>query len=403
MGAQHRTEQTSTEAYQQFFDTFKPVDYDPKKWARAAKNAGMKYAVMTAKHHDGFCLFDSALTDYKATNTPAGRDLTREYVDAFRAEGLKVGIYYSIIDWQHPDYPHYGDRQHPMRNNAEFKGAEHHFERYLEYMHGQVKELCTNYGKIDVMWFDFSYNDMTGEKWQAEKLVKMIRTYQPDVLIDNRLEASGDGFGSIVEDEPNLWSGDFASPEQIIPPQGIMNKRGEPIPWEACITMNKNWGYSSSDKFYKPAPVIVRKLVECVSKNGNLLMNVGPDARGNIPAESLKILEDIGAWMKLNGGSIYGCGNANVAKPEWGRYTACGNKIYAHVYEPPIGPLHLSGIPQDKVKKLRLLSDMSEIKLSNVWMTHAYGGQTFAETDMLVHDCMLPDATDTVIEIELKE
>jgi alpha-L-fucosidase len=395
-------ERISNEDYQQYFDTFNPSDYDPKKWARAARDAGMKYAVMTAKHHDGFCLFDSALTDYKATNTPAGRDLIREYLDAFRAEGLKVGLYYSIIDWYHSDFPHYGDRQHPMRGNEAFKGAAHNFDRYLEYMHGQVRELCTNYGKLDLMWFDFSYDDMMGEKWQAEKLVGMIRSFQPDVLIDNRLEASGEGFGSIVEDKPSAWSGDFASPEQIIPPEGLLNKRGEPIPWEACITMNKNWGYCSGDKYFKPAPMLVRKLVECVSKNGNMLLNVGPDARGNIPEESMKILSDIGAWMKLNGGSVYGCGGAGLPKPEWGRYTRRGNKIYAHVFETPIGPLHLPGIPGESVKQARLLGDRSELKISDVWMTHAYGSLTFLETDALFHDCMLPDGADTVIEVELR-
>lgn len=394
-------ERISVEEYEPFFKTFDPVDYDPRKWAKAAREAGMKYAVMTAKHHDGFCLFDSKLTDYKATNTPAGRDLIAEYLDAFRAEGLRVGLYYSLIDWHHPDFPHYGDRNHPMRDCEAFRGAAHDFSRYLEYMHGQVRELCTNYGKLDVMWFDFSYDDMTGEKWQAEKLVGMIRALQPDMLIDNRLEASGDGFGSILDDLPTPCSGDFASPEQIIPPEGLTDRRGRPIPWEACVTMNKNWGYHSGDKYFKGAPMLVRKLVECVSKNGNMLLNVGPDARGNIPEESLQILADIGRWTRKNGAAIYGCGSAGLPKPEWGRYTAAGGKVYAHVFEPPIGPLHLPGIEPGRVKSLRLLQDMSELKLSSAWMTNAYSGQAFAETDPLVHDCMLPDPVDTVVEIEL--
>lgn len=160
-------------------------------------------------------------------------DLIRQYIDAFRADGLKVGLYYSLIDWHHPDYLHFGDEYHPMRSNAGFENALHDFSRYLEYMHGQVRELCTNYGKLDVMWFDFSYGKMSGEKWQAERLVKMIRSYQPDVLIDNRLEASGEGFGSILEENPSQWSGNFASPEQIIYPEGLRNKLEEPIPWEA--------------------------------------------------------------------------------------------------------------------------------------------------------------------------
>jgi alpha-L-fucosidase len=389
--------------YQQYFDTFNPTDYDPTTWAKAAKKSGMKYAVMTAKHHDGFCLFDSALTDYKSTNTKAGRDLIQEYLDAFRAEGLKVGLYYSLIDWHHPDYPHFGDRIHPMRSNEAFKDTPHDFSRYLDYMHGQVRELCTNYGKIDIMWFDYSYGEMRNEKWQAEKLVKMIRSYQPEVLIDNRLEASGEGFGSIIEDNPTLWSGDFASPEQIIPPEGVCNKRGEPIPWEACVTMNTSWGYRANDLHYKGAPMLIRKLVECVSKGGNLLLNVGPDAKGNIPAESLKILDDIGSWMKLNGDSIYGCGHADFEKPEWGRYTRHENMLYVHVLETPIGPLPLLGIPQSQIQKIRLLRDHSELKICTSWLTKAYGGVTFIGVEPLTHDYMLPDAIDTVIEIELKQ
>lgn len=153
----------------------------------AQQAAGQKYAVLTTKHHDGFCLFDSKLTDFKATNTPAGRDLVREYVDAFRAEGIAVGLYYSIIDWDHDDYPGYGDKAHPDRDNEAAKDKPIDFDRYLEYMHGQVKELLTNYGKIDIMWFDFSYDNMTGEKWKATELIRMIRSIQPDIIIDNRL------------------------------------------------------------------------------------------------------------------------------------------------------------------------------------------------------------------------
>ena len=206
-------ERIHKEDYEPLMHEFNPIDYDPRQWARMAREAGMKYAVLTAKHHDGFCLFDSQLTDYKSTNTPCHRDLVREYLDAFRAEGLKVGLYYSIIDWHHPDFPHYGDRQHPERDNEAFKGVQHNFDNYLKYMHGQVEELCTNYGKLDIMWFDFSYDDMTGEKWKATELVRMIRRLQPGVILDNRLEVSGSGFGSLATAHPTEYSGDFVSPE----------------------------------------------------------------------------------------------------------------------------------------------------------------------------------------------
>ena len=167
-------EKLTIEDYQPYFEEFNPINYNPRKWAALAKKAGMKYAVMTTKHHDGFCLFDSKFTDYKATNTSAGRDLIKEYVEAFRDEGLKVGFYYSLLDWHHPDYPAYGDRHHPMRDNEAWKDKKHDFSKYLEYMHGQVRELLTNYGKIDIIWFDFSYDNMS-VKPEATETVKMTR------------------------------------------------------------------------------------------------------------------------------------------------------------------------------------------------------------------------------------
>ena len=391
-------ERISVEDYQQYFDEFNPVDYDPRKWARACKQAGMQYAVLTAKHHDGFCLFDSALTDYKST-TCCGRDLVREYLDAFRAEGIRVGLYYSIIDWHHPDFPHYGDKQHPERDNPAFKDYKYDFDKYLEYMHGQIRELCTNYGKIDIFWFDFSYDDMRGEKWKATELVRMIRSYQPDVLMDNRLEVSGEGFGSLATQNPSEYSGDFVSPEQIIPPEGVVDDMGKPVVWESCITMNNNWGYNSRDDHFKTADMIIKKLVECVSKGGNMLLNVGPDARGNIPEKSLEILRGIGDWMRLNSESIYGCGRLLLPRPDYGRVTQKGKTLYFHVNEPQIGFVPLAGIKADDVKCIRLLRDGSELKIERNWITNNYPDIVFVS---LGENPLLPDPVDTVIKVELK-
>lgn len=393
-------EEIPKEDYMKYFEEFDPVDYDPKKWARAAKEAGMKYVVLTAKHHEGFCLFDSKLTDFKSTNTKCGRDLVKEYVEAVRAEGLKVGLYFSIIDWYHDDFPHYGDRQHPMRNKPEYSNENRNFDRYLEYMHGQVRELCSNYGQIDVLWFDFSYDDMRGEKWKATELMKMVRELQPNVIIDNRLEVSGEGFGSLATANPTPYHGDFVSPEQIIPPNGIRDEMGNPMIWEACVTMNNHWGYNANDKAFKPAPMLIKKLVECVSKGGNMLLNVGPDAKGNIPKESMEILKEIGEWMRLNSNSIYGCGMAGIEKPEFGRITRNGNKIYYHLYENSIGPVPLLGIQKDKVKKIRLLSDGHEVPISNSWVHSDYPDIVFAN---LGPNPILPDPVDTVLEVELLE
>lgn len=396
-------ERISNEDYQTYFDNFNPDRYDPKAWAKTAKAAGMKYAVLTAKHHDGFCLFDSQLTEYKSTRTPAGRDLVREFLDAFRAEGLKVGLYYSLLDWHHPDYPAFGDLAHPMRDNERYKRDPSTFDRYLDYMHGQVRELVTNYGKLDIMWFDFSYKDLKGEAWRATELMEMIRSVQPHIIVDNRLEGSGEEGGSIYTDNPSVYSGDFASPEQIIPPSGIVDQAGRSIPWEACITLNNNWGYSAADTTYKTARTVIRKLVECVSKNGNLLLNVGPDAKGEIPRPSLDVLEEVGGWMRRNGDSIYGCGQADLPKPEWGRYTKKGNKLYAHLFEASVGPVNLSGLA-GRVKHARLLADGSEIFLSVPWNAKLFANDAFFNFAVPEHATYpLPDERNTVVELTLNE
>ena len=364
----------------------------------------MQYVVLTAKHHDGFCLFDSQYTDFKSTNTKCGRDLVREYVDAVRAEGLKVGFYYSLLDWYHDDYSHYGDKQHPMRDDPAYGNEGREFDRYLTYMHNQVRELCENYGKIDILWFDFSYEDqynvMRGEKWKATELVTMVRQLQPGVIIDNRLEVSGEGFGSMWEGNPTPYHGDFVSPEQIIPPQGIQDKQGRDLVWEACVTMNNNWGYCEYDRFYKPAPMLIKKLVECVSKGGNMLLNVGPDAKGNIPPQSQAILKEIGAWMKRNSKSIYGCGKAGMEKPDCGRITRSGNKLYYHVFENSIGPLPLMGLKGEDIDCIRMLATGAEVPVSHSWMSGNYPDLAFAD---LGPDPVLPDPVDTVLEVTLKE
>ncbi|MEE0133503.1 MAG: alpha-L-fucosidase [Treponema sp.] len=397
-------EELSIQDYEPYFKDFDPVDYNPREWVRLAKAAGMKYAVLTAKHHDGFCLFDSAYTDYKCTNTKAGRDLVREFVDACHEEGIKAGLYFSIIDWHHPDYPKYGDLYHPMRNNEAFKDESIDFDRYLDFMHNQVRELVTNYGQLDILWFDFAYGDMSGEKWRATELIKMVRQYQPNVIIDNRLEGNGDKHGSILTAEPSIFSGDFVSPEQLLPPTGVLDEAGNPVPWELCATMNNHWGYCNFDYDYKPASMIIRKLVECVSKGGNMIMNVGPDARGNIPPQSVAILKEIGRWMDLNNESIYGCGICSLPKPEWGRYTQKGDTIYAHVQETPLGALPLTGIAPDQLESVHYLANGSQVRPGYGWNTALYKDVSFVSFGQdPVFTYPLPDPVDTVLKIKLKD
>lgn len=393
-------EEITKEDYMKYFEEFNPSDYNPKAWARAAKEAGMKYVVLTAKHHDGFCLYDSQYTDFKSTNTKLGRDVVKDFVEAVREEGLKVGLYFTIIDWYHDDYPHYGDKFHPMRKNPEFKNEGRNFDNYLTYMHNQIREICTNYGKIDLLWFDFSYDDMRGEKWKATELMSMVRSLQPDVIIDNRLECSGEGLGSLAACDPTPYHGDFVTPEKMIPPNGIQDVQGNDIAWEACVTMNNNWGFCAVDHFFKPASMLIKKLVECVSKGGNMILNVGPDARGNIPEESMEILKGIGDWMKKNGSSIYGCGKTQMPKPDYGRVTGKGNHLYFHLFENTIGPVPLLGVPKDRVKGIRYLATGAEVPVSTSWVHSDYPDIVFAD---LGPDPILPDQTDTVLEVILTE
>ncbi len=394
------SERMSVEDYQVYFDEFDPKNFDPTEWARLAKAAGMKYAVLTAKHHDGFCLWDTKTTDYNALKTPANRDLVREFLDAFRAEGLKVGLYYSLVDWYHPDYPAFGDRQHPMRENEAFRGKTHNWDRYVGYMHQQVEELVSHYGQIDIMWFDFSYRDYRGEKWKATELVEMVREKQPGIIIDNRLG------GDMEQPEPEVYAGDFDGPEQGIPREPIRDKAGRPLPWEACMTLNDSWGYHATDHNFKTAQDVVRYLVNAVSKGGNLLVNVGPNSYGEIPMESQNILREVGAWMKINGEAIYGAGMAEYEKPEWGRFTQKGDTLYAFLFNRHFGHMSMKGM-KGSIVKARLVKDGAEVHVTPFWNEETSDFDepddiflAFGKPEALTYP--LPDPLCTVIRIYLQ-
>lgn len=383
-------ERLDDEVYDVYFQEFNPIRYNPREWTRIAKEAGQRYIVITAKHHDGFCLFDSQWTTYTAVHTPARRDLLREFVLACREEGLHIGFYYSLLDWHHPHYPI--DEFHPLRENKDRRAEPRDFTQYLRYLHGQIRELLTNYGKIDILWLDFSYGDMVGEKWQATELVQMIRKLQPDILLNNRLG------GDLRHSSPPIYAGDFMTPEQTIPPEIIRNEKGQPVPWEACITLNDHWGYCAADKNYKSPKQVIRTLVECVSKNGNLLLNVGPNALGEFPDEAVTVLSQIGRWMKKNSESIYGCGASDLPKPDWGYFTQKGTTLYAHIFEPPVGLVPLRGLAR-KVKKARLLADGSEVRIIH----EPWNMKDRLEDAFLEIPSCLYNEYDTVVELELVE
>lgn len=397
-------EKISEEHYDLYFEHFNTDLYDPKEWARQAKAAGMKYAVMTAKHHEGFCMWDTQYTDYKCTNTPAGRDLIREYVDAFRAEGLHIGFYYSLIDWHHPDFTI--DPLHPRRDDADAKeqneGRDMH--RYAEYMRNQVAELLTNYGKIDVLWFDFSYsqNKGTGDKawqagkgkedWEAEELLALARKLQPHIIIDNRTEIDQD-----------LWT-----PEQYQPTEWIRHpETGELVTWEACQTFSGSWGYYRDEMTWKSPEMLIRMLVNTVSLGGNLLMNVGPTSRGYLDYRAEAALAVYADWMKYNSRSIYGC---TMAEPEFQAPQDCrltqsadGKRIYVHLFAYPFAHLKLKGFA-GKIKYAQFLHDGSEVLFTEGKIDHFSAGAEKEDADTVIFylpdvkpHCLVP-----VIEIFLK-
>ncbi len=373
--------------YEKYFRHFDPDLYDPDAWAKAAADAGMKYFVITTKHHEGFCLWDSALTDYKATNTPAGRDLLRPMVDAFRAHGLKVGFYHSLIDWHHPDYT--VDDLHPQRDDAEARAAnsQRDMGRYRDSLWGQTRELLTNYGKVDVLWYDFSYDGKGKEQWESEGLIRMIRELQPGIILNDRLQIDQD----------------IKTPEQY-QPRSWVTVDGQPVVWEACQTFSGSWGYHRDEESWKSLEQLVRMLVDTVSKGGNLLLNVGPTGRGEFDARALDRLSGLGAWMRRHGRSIYGCTQApdEFQAPRDCRltYNPSTHRLYVHVFAWPFVELPLDGL-EGKIEYAQLLNDASEVKIEPrpAWQ----GGHDIAsDTVMLRLPVKKPDVTVPVIELFLK-
>ena len=359
---------TAADYRARYLPRFDPDRFDPVSWATAAKSAGMKYAVITAKHHEGFCLWDTALSDFKATRSPAGRDLLREIVDAFRAQGMRIGIYYSLIDWQHPDFVI--DDQHPLREHPDRArlsiGQEQ--SRYAVYMHGQIRELLTGYGKIDLLFFYFSYparfkwtgpsgRSFEGYKdrhsWDAERLAMLCRTLQPEILINDRLD---------LEDVEGGW--DFKTPEQFVPQMGV-TVAGAPVVWEACHTLSGSWGYARDEHTWKSPDQLIKLLVDSVSKGGNLLMNVGPTARGTFDQRAQAALAAYANWMEAHAHSIHGCGATPVGippPPSGTRFTYARetNRLFLHVFDWPVEHLHLPAFA-GKVAYAQFVHDASEI------------------------------------------
>ena len=369
---------------------FHPKPGFAREWAKLAKEAGCKYLVFTTKHHEGFSLHASKLGDYNA-GAKLNRDLVKEIVEACRAEGLRVGFYHSVIDWHHDQYAYQRTKQlpYPLAGKPYPNGQRDH-SKYVDYLHGQVDELVSNYGKVDVLWWDYSAQDFQGEEaWRAAELMNLVRSKQPGIIMNNRLfrtvEAGWAGMGTHgYTASLDTKYGDFITPEQEIPANGMPG-----TDWESCMTLNTTWGYSDHDHAWKSDETLIRTLVDAASKGGNLLLNIGPKGDGSLTPETVKSFQSIGAWMKVNGESIYGTTASPFAKTAWGRATQKGKVVYLHVFTwPKDGKLT---VPlKGQVKEARLLSGGQPVQVDS------------QGNDMLLHlPGYAPDPVASVIRVEL--
>lgn len=303
--------------YEKLSQQFQPPKNVARMWARLAREAGMRYMVMTTKHHEGFCLFNSKLTDYCAPRTGAGRDLVQEYVDAARAENLHVGFYYSLMDWHHPDW-----RLAKSDPSAR--------QRFVDYTQGQIRELMSNYGKIDILWYDMPV-PLDAEGWRSAQMNDLVFGLQPDILLNNR----------------NLLSGDFSTPEQ--------STQAAKTDWESCMTMNDSWAYLAADNNWKSTQQLVQNLVECARDGGNYLLDIGPRADGSVPEPAVTRLQAIGGWLSRNGEAVYGTQRCRFPHGNIGVYTRSGNTLYTIIYFWPGNTMTVGGV-RCKVKSARFLA-----------------------------------------------
>jgi alpha-L-fucosidase len=360
-------DKVSIAQYQQTAEVFNPVHWDAPALAKLARRCGLRYAVFTTRHHAGFSMFHSAVSDFGIEHTAFQRDVVKEYVDAFRAEGLKIGFYYSLSDWNHVDYPRFeeSDKPYPRQPDQPYdrsrfrRSSPEAWERYLHYVSTQMTELLTNYGQIDLLWFDGEW-EREAEEWKASEIRELIRSLQPNTIVNDRLPGQGD----------------YLTPEQSLP-----NRQPEGA-WETALTMKDGWGFRFNDTSYKSTRELLRHLIEAAGMGGNLLLNVSPDGLGAIPAIEVAKLKEIGSWLTTHGEAIFDTKPANKRAQFYGPMTVSGNKLYLHLLMEPKEMLIVRGIPVKRIRKVTQLG--SELELDYTFMVEVHlesklGGDALGE------------------------
>lgn len=321
--------------YRKLADQFNPKQYHPKEWVALAKAAGMKYMILTTRHHDGFCLYDSKVSDFTAVKTAARRDLIAEFAAACHETGMRLGFYYSLQDWHFPGVLPQG-----------YAVTDKILQPLVDQAFAQIRELLTNYGTVDILWFDGGWPD-DPKRWRSQALVDMARKLQPNIIINDRAGVPAD----------------FATPENVVSAQ--------PRPWESCFCLNRTWGYAPYDRNYKPVHEILRLLASCASQNGNFLLNVSPDGEGRIPLEQVEILQNVGRWMKANGQAIYGAGPSPVGAPNLGLASRVKDRVYLLIQRWPGSTVPFAWCGS-KIKSARMLTTgqyaQIEQKEDRVWL-----------------------------------
>jgi alpha-L-fucosidase len=372
-GRTHAEARVNAAQYHATASTFNPTRWDATDLARLARMSGVRYLIFTGRHHAGFSMYHTKQDDYSIEQSPYQKDITREVFDALRAEGVRVGLYYSLSDWHHPDYPAFTDHDRPYAHDKNRRSSPEAWNRYLDYVKAQLRELLTDYGRIDLIWFDGEW-ERSEEEWRPKEIRDLVKSLQPDVVINDRL----------------LGQGDYVTPEQsmpVLPPDQ---------PWEMCLSIGESWAWRPDDTEFKPARQLAEYLVETVSRGGNLLLGLAIKGDGTFPAGQVSRIKEIGSWLATHGESLYGVEQGSAAVDFHGPVTRRNNRVYLHLVLVPVDRVVVRGLPMRRIADIRLLGSEESLPYTVNLEVH----QDEAEADLAGEVIIdFPGSTDALIDV----